>query len=148
MALTPEDRTELLEILRQELVAEERKKERNKALYKRVCDGFEDQFAWFDYVKQSAIKRLDGSTYTFEQSHQLAYRIRAAFGTLLRAIYQSDTVSQLQAEHEEQMKQFIQAVLNLMKEQKAPLPGVEDPNSGMENKSKASMAQKGRLVNG
>ena len=31
---------------------------------------------------------------------------------------------------------------------KAPLPGVEDPNSGMENKSKASMAQKGRLVNG
>lgn len=31
---------------------------------------------------------------------------------------------------------------------KAPLPGVEDPNSGMENKSNASMAQKGRLVNG
>ena len=31
---------------------------------------------------------------------------------------------------------------------KAPLPGVEDPISGMENKSKASMAQKGRLVNG
>ena len=31
---------------------------------------------------------------------------------------------------------------------KAPLPGEEDPNSVMENKSKASMAQKGRLVNG
>lgn len=31
---------------------------------------------------------------------------------------------------------------------KAPLPGEEDPISGMENKSKASMAQKGRLVNG
>ena len=48
MTITPEVKTELLEMLRQELAREEQRKKENRTAYQRACKDFQEAFAGFD----------------------------------------------------------------------------------------------------
>lgn len=118
MTITPEVKTELLEMLRQELAREEQRKKENRTAYQRACKDFQEAFAGFDYEEICTGSRTDGSVWEFHAGHKMQHKVRDAIGTLLRAVYQVDTVAKLPAEKEPQMKHFISSVLKLMNEQK------------------------------
>lgn len=118
MTITPEVKAELLEMLRQELAREEQRKKENRTAYQRACKDFQEAFAGFDYEEICTGSRTDGSVWGFNAGHKMQHKVRDAIGTLLRAVYQVDTVAKLPAEKEPQMKHFISSVLKLMNEQK------------------------------
>jgi hypothetical protein len=115
MTITPEVRTELLEMLRQELAQEERRKKENRTAYRRVCKEFEQEMAAYDYVETHSGYRNDGSRWESNTRHNMSWKIRDAVGTLLRAVYQVDAIAKLPEEHEQDMKEFMANILQLMK---------------------------------
>lgn len=118
MTITPEIRSELLTMFRQEMEQEERRKKENRTVYQRVCREFEEEFTAFDYEKQQDIHSVDGNVYKHVDKHLMAYHVKTAIGVLLRAIYQADGVAKLTAEKEQDMQKFVGDVLSLMKQTK------------------------------
>ena len=115
MTITPEVRTELLEMLRQEIAQEERRKKENRTAYQRVCKEFEEELSGFDYVESHSGYCIDGSRWESNTRHNMSWKIRDAVGALLRAIYQVNAIAKLPAEHEQDMKEIMGNILQLMK---------------------------------
>ena len=65
MTITPEVKTELLEMLRQELAREEQRKKENRTAYQRACKDFQEAFAGFGYEEIHTGSRTDGSVWGF-----------------------------------------------------------------------------------
>ena len=118
MTITPEVKNELLAMLRAELAQEEQRKQENKTAYRRVCKEFEEEMGSFDYTESRSGYRNDGSRWEVNTSHDVSWKIRDAIGTLLRAVYQVNAVAKLPADKEAEMREFVESVLGLMKDQK------------------------------
>ena len=101
MTLTPEVKNELLAMLRAELAQEEQRRQDNKTVYRRACKDLGDRLAEFDF-----------------NGCRMDWKIRDAIGTLLRAVYQVNAVAKLPAEREPEIREFVESVLHLMKDQK------------------------------
>lgn len=93
MTITPEVRTELLEMLRQEMAREEQRKKENRTAYQRACKDFQEAFAEFDYEEICTGSRPDGSVWNIRAGHKMQHKVRDAIGTLLRAVYQVNAVA-------------------------------------------------------
>lgn len=130
MTITPEVKSELLTMLREEMERQEIQKRENRTTYQRVCKEFEQQISAFDYVRRQKIFSIDGNVYIHTSDRPMASQIRNALGALLKAVYQADTTAKLPAEKEAQMRAFISSVLGLMNEQKNAPPGDDDTRRG------------------
>lgn len=116
--ITPELREELLAMLRQELTQQEADRQNRRTIFQRVCNGFEDDFNSFDWVDVWNATACDGRNLHRETKQEMAYKIKSAIGTLLRAIYQEKSINRLPADKEQEMREFVKSVLALMKEKK------------------------------
>ena len=117
MTLTPEVKNELLAMLRAELAQEEQRKQDNTPVYSRVCAGFSEQFAQFNYTEMEPWPGPN-SPKVREVEHKVDWKVRDAIGTLLRAVYQVNAVAKLPADQEPEIREFAESVLRLMKDQK------------------------------
>ena len=117
MTLTPEVTNELLAMLRAELAQEEQRKQENKTVYRRACKGLETLFAEFNYTEMESWPGPN-SPKVREVEHNVSWKIRDAIGTLLRAVYQVNAVAKLPADREPEIREFVESVLHLMKDQK------------------------------
>lgn len=115
MVITQELRNELLALLRQEMEQQEREKQDSKNMWQRVSREFEEDFAEFNYSKQSVCKKADGSRWLYTEQRPMAHQVKTALGTLLRAAYRADGAARLPADKEADVRGYIRAVLELTK---------------------------------
>ena len=114
MTITPELKMELLAMLRQEIAEQEREKKANKSVFQRVMREFEPALEKFNWTEVRDFTLPDGRVRHSETTHNMAWKIRNAVGTLLQAIYKANGVANLQANKEAEMREFVRSVLSLM----------------------------------
>lgn len=114
MEITAEVREELLSMLRKELAAQEKEKKENRTAYQRLCKEFGDEMAAFNYTTENHWMTPRGPR-TNVTKHREDWKIRQAIGTLLRAVYQVDSVNNLPANKESEMRVFMSSILGQMR---------------------------------
>lgn len=113
--MTAEELKQLKAELLLELKAEQERKERNRTAFRRAMEPFEPDLGKFDWEKTRTGTRPDGSVYKLKESGVYGWAIRNSLGTLLRAVYKTERVTDIPAEKEPEMRKFIGQVLALMK---------------------------------
>lgn len=114
MEITAEVREELLAMLRKELAAQEKEKKENRAIYQRLCKEFKEEMKAFNYIEENHWTTPRGPR-TNVTEHREDWKIRQAIGTLLRGVYQVDSVNNLPANKESEMRVFMSSVLGQMR---------------------------------
>lgn len=122
-AITPEIRKELSAIFQQEMAIREQQKKESRTAYRRVFKEFQREFERFDYATTSQVLSITGETHISRHENVMHWKVRNAIGTLLRAMYQVGNVESIPAGKEVEMREFVQNVLDLMKE-KTPADAV------------------------
>ena len=112
MTMTAEIREELAAMIRQEL----QEQRTNKSAYQRVWESFSDELRSFNYVEEKQIRNCEGETLEFHYPRNYNKKVKSAISTLIRAVFEVDTVSQLPADKEPEMKEFMGKVLEMMKD--------------------------------
>ncbi len=112
MTMTAEIREELAAMIRQEL----QEQRTNKSAYQRAWEGFSDELSSFNYVKDERIRNSEGEIREFHFPRKCSQKVKSAIGTLIRAVFEVDTVSQLPADKEPEMKEFMRKVLEMMRD--------------------------------
>lgn len=119
MPMTAEVREELLSLVRQEIEQQEQKKAADKVVYRRICEGFKEELDSFTYTKTHEMINRDGSSSQYEISCLSGWKIRDAISVLLRVIFQVNLTAKLPSEKEEEIREFVGSILQLMKTLKA-----------------------------
>lgn len=112
LTMTAEIREELAAMIRQEL----QEQRANKSAYQRVWESFSDELSSFNYVKDERIRNCEGEVREFHFPRKCSQKVKSAIGTLIRAVFEVDTVSQLPADKEPEMKEFMRKVLEMMRD--------------------------------
>jgi len=115
MTITPEMKNELANIVQQAMEQHEQHKTAAKTVYRCVCADFDEELHSFDYSNRGTFINCKGVERSWDTKVPCWQRIRGAIGTLLRSVYQVDSVTKLPPEKEADMRQFMRSVLELMK---------------------------------
>lgn len=116
MCLTPELEQTMRTIIREEIEQRERDRAANRNMYRRICEEYEEKLKRFDYIETWDRVSSDGQPYQDKKTRCMAYKLRAAIGTLLRAVYQVQATAALPLAQEAEIRGFITTVLTLMEE--------------------------------
>lgn len=114
MEITAEVREELLAMLRKELAAQEKEKKENRTAYHRLCKELEEEMEAFNYIEENHWLTPRGPQ-TSVTEYKTQWKIRQAIGTLLRVAYQVDSVNNLPANKESEMRVFMSSILGQMR---------------------------------
>lgn len=114
MTMTQEARQELQELICEAMEQQEQRKAAAKTVYRRICADFEGELHAFDYKKARSYIDRKGVEQQYDATVACSWRIRDSISALLRVVYQTDSTAKLPPEKEEDMRQFIHSVLELM----------------------------------
>ncbi len=114
MTMTQEARQELQALICEAMEQQEQRKAASKTVYRRICADFEQELHAFDYRKTKSYVDRKGVEQQYDATVACSWRIRDSISTLLRVVYQTDSTAKLPPEKEEDMRQFMRSVLELM----------------------------------
>lgn len=116
--ISPEQLKELSAMIRRELEEEKQREKEARSIWKRICKDFEADFERCNYVKETPEIDCLGRPYVHTWEYKDAFKVRSAIATLVRAACQVKTTAKLPAEKEKEVREFVGAVLTLMRELK------------------------------
>lgn len=115
MNITIEEKNELLSLVCEAMDRREQKQEADKMVFRRVCSKLSEELRSFDYAKPDTYWGMDGKNHSYMRDISCHYRIETAIRSLIRIALQVDTVAKMPSEKENEILEFTDSILKLMK---------------------------------
>jgi hypothetical protein len=128
MEITTEMKSELLEILLQELEKKKQQQQENRKVYQRVSKIFDKDFKQFDYEISTNALRRSGEETTRTYTCPGGSKTRDAIGALLTVVFRSETITKLPVDKEKEIEEFVQQILKVMTKYRKQLEMLENTN--------------------
>jgi len=113
--MTAKDREKLKAEFRAELEREKEAERLNKNTFRKVMNGFEDEFKKFNWKEEiTAYRSWNGTAMHAFYPQQEAWKVRSAIGTLARAAFRVKSSSAIPSGKEERLREVTKSILEII----------------------------------
>lgn len=113
--MTEQELQELKEQIKQEILKEMNAKKENKNTWQKIKEEYKDEFSKFDFIDHWEFTNADNKVISSDTKISATYPLQNAIGTILRILYKSKTVTNMNINYEE-AKQVVESILSIMKD--------------------------------
>lgn len=106
---------ELKEQIKQEILREMNTKKENKNTWQKIKEEYKDEFSKFDFIDHWECINVNNKLISRDTKIFATYPLQNAIGTILRILYKSKTVTNMNINYEE-AKQIVESILGIMKD--------------------------------